>query len=166
METTVKGKRRIRILIAGFVLCLIVSGITAFPLEWEMELAERFAASLPPFIKDWFSRVSEGIYTTGKSYPFMAYGTDWLAFSHIIIGLFFIAPYKDPVKYRLIIEIGLLACLLVFPLALCCGPLRGIPFFWRLIDCSFGLAGGGLLFYIRRSIIKLELSTSCNHEYK
>jgi hypothetical protein len=29
--------------------------------------------------------------------------------------------------------------LLVIPLAFICGPLRGIPFWWRIIDCSFGL---------------------------
>ena len=30
---------------------------------------------------------------------------------------------------------------LVVPLALICGPIRGIPFYWRLIDCSFGVLG-------------------------
>jgi hypothetical protein len=28
---------------------------------------------------------------------------------------------------------------LVIPLALICGPIRGIPFWWRMIDCSFGI---------------------------
>jgi hypothetical protein len=29
----------------------------------------------------------------------------------------------------------------VLPLALIAGPIRGIPFYWRLIDCSFGVIG-------------------------
>ena len=37
----------------------------------------------------------------------------------------------------------MIACVLVIPLALVCGPKRGIPFYWQLIDCSFGV--GGLL---------------------
>lgn len=35
----------------------------------------------------------------------------------------------------------MIACILVIPTALVCGPMRGIPFFWRLIDCSFGIVG-------------------------
>jgi hypothetical protein len=159
-ESSVKQLRSIRLLIAGFILCLIASGITAFPLEWEVELGEPLTGHFPPLFKLWFSKVSEGIYATNRSYPFMAYGTDWLAFSHIIIALFFIAPFRDPVKYLLIIDIGIWACLLVFPLALCCGPLRSIPFFWQMIDCSFGLLGGSLLLFIRRRIIHLQLNPS------
>ena len=36
---------------------------------------------------------------------------------------------------------GIVACIAIFPLAMICGPLRGIPFYWRLIDCSFGVIG-------------------------
>jgi hypothetical protein len=36
---------------------------------------------------------------------------------------------------------------LVLPLALICGPLRGIPIYWRLIDCSFGVLGAVPLVY-------------------
>jgi hypothetical protein len=30
---------------------------------------------------------------------------------------------------------------MVFPLAFIAGAVRGIPMYWRLIDCSFGVAG-------------------------
>jgi hypothetical protein len=33
----------------------------------------------------------------------------------------------------------MIACVLVIPFALIVGGFRGIPFFWRLIDCSFGI---------------------------
>ena len=50
----------------------------------------------------------------------------------------------------------MIACILVIPWALIFGPVRGIPFFWRLIDCSFGVVGIIPLFlawrYTRRII--------------
>ncbi len=35
----------------------------------------------------------------------------------------------------------MIACILLIPLALVCGPIRGIPFFWTIVDCSFGVFG-------------------------
>jgi hypothetical protein len=80
----------------------------------------------------------------------MAYGTDWLAFAHIVIAIYFIGPLLDPVRNEWVIHAGLIGCLLVLPLALVCGPLRGIPLYWcgrRLIDCSFGVLGAVPLLY-------------------
>jgi hypothetical protein len=33
------------------------------------------------------------------AYPFLAYGTDWLAFAHIVIAVFFIGPLVKPKDY-------------------------------------------------------------------
>ena len=46
----------------------------------------------------------------------------------------------------------MIACLAVIPLALICGPLRGIPWFWQPIDCSFGVLGIIPLWFVRRMI--------------
>ena len=86
----------------------------------------------------------------------MAYGTDWLAFAHIVIAMAFIGPLRDPVKNIWVIEFGMIACVLVIPLAAICGPLRGIPWLWILIDCSFGIFGIMPLWLIRRYIKRLE----------
>ena len=51
--------------------------------------------------------------------------------------------------------VGMIACMLVVPLALICGPLRGIPFFWRLIDCSFGILGFIPLWMARKDIQRI-----------
>jgi hypothetical protein len=51
---------------------------------------------------------------------------------------------------------GLIACVLVPMLALVCGPLRGIPFYWRLIDCSFGVIGAFPLLYCLKLTRDLE----------
>jgi hypothetical protein len=49
-----------------------------------------------------------------------------------------------------------LALFVVLPLALICGPIRGIPLFWRVIDCSFGVFGILPLWLIRQKIKRLE----------
>lgn len=149
---------RIRVILGIFMLGLIVSGVTAFPLEHELDLLVRWSgaehvAATGGFFADaakWLLTVREALHVTYAQYPFIAYGTDWLAFGHIIIALFFISPIKDPVKNVAAIQTGMWACLLVLPLALICGPIRGVPFFWRLIDCSFGVLGFPLLWYAAR----------------
>jgi hypothetical protein len=79
--------------------------------------------------------------SAGRSYPFLAYGTDWLAFAHLMIAIAFIGPLKDPIKNIWVVEFGMIACASVIPLALICGFIRGIPFAWQLLDCSFGVFG-------------------------
>lgn len=89
-----------------------------------------------------------------KSVEYHFYGTDWLAFGHVVIALAFIGPLRDPWRNRWVAEWGILACVLVIPWALVFGPLRGIPFFWRLIDASFGFGGLALLLPAYRLIRK------------
>jgi hypothetical protein len=49
----------------------------------------------------------------------------------------------------------MIACALVIPFAFIMGSLRGIPFGWRLIDCSFGVLGMIPLWFCRRLIKQL-----------
>jgi len=140
--------RRIRVLLAILILGLLVSGITAFPLEWELSTLTRLmgvpdAASAVDYsgITAWLVTVRDGLTDTYARYPWMAYGTDWLAFAHIVLAILFVGPLRDPVRNVWVIDFGLIACVLVIPLAMICGPIRGIPFYWRFIDCSFGVVG-------------------------
>jgi hypothetical protein len=139
---------RFRITLAAFIAALLVSGLTAFPLLAEMRLLTRWlgleGATSPAegsALDFWILTVKFGLEDMYARYPWIAYGTDWLAFGHIIIALFFIAPLVRPVESRSVIHAGIAACILVVPLALICGPPRGIPLYWRLIDCSFGVFG-------------------------
>ena len=139
---------RVRVLLWFFIVALLLSGITAFPLEWELRVLNQwvngFGSPLMawwPAMSAWIALVNEGIQNTARQYPFIAYGTDWLAFAHIVIAIAFWGPLKDPVRNIWIIEWGMIACVLVIPLALIFGPMRGIPFFHRLIDCLFGILG-------------------------
>lgn len=140
--------RRIRLVLVFFAVALVLSGLTAFPLEWEVNLLAKMCgaadASTPEQYTGWLHwlvKVRNGLGATYADYPFMAYGTDWLAFSHLIIAVFFVGAIRDPVRNVWVIQAGMIACGLVIPLALICGPLRGIPFYWRLIDCLFGVIG-------------------------
>ncbi|MEN6626108.1 MAG: hypothetical protein ABFD69_07775 [Candidatus Sumerlaeia bacterium] len=139
--------RRVRFWLILFVIGLVLSGVTAFPLRWEVGLLDGFLqpGSLPrrlwPALADWIGRVDLALNQTETHYPFLFYGTDWLAFAHLVIAVAFWGPLRDPVKNIWVIQFGMIACVMVIPLALIAGPIRGIPFWWRLIDCSFGVIG-------------------------
>ncbi len=154
--------RRVRWLLGLMIVGLVLSGVTAFPLVAEAELLQTMAgegswvASWWPSMGAWVSTVHRGLVETDARAPFLAYGTDWLAFAHIVIALAFIGPLRDPVKNVWVIEWGMLACVLVIPLAMICGPIRGIPLVWRLIDCSFGVLGIVPLWLARRNVLQLE----------
>jgi hypothetical protein len=140
--------RRFRLALALFIAGLVLSGITAFPLLREMKLLTTWlglgAATTRAGhtgLAFWLLTVQFGLEDMYRRYPWIAYGTDWLAFGHIAIALFFIGPLRRPAESRSTLYAGVAACVLVIPLAFICGPLRGIPLYWRLIDCSFGVVG-------------------------
>ncbi len=143
-----------RVSLGSFVAGLILSGLTAFPLLGELSSLCRWlgiddpaAYQTLPGMRGWIAFVFVGLQKTYATFPFIGYGTDWLAFGHLIIALFFVGPFRDPVGNAWVLRVGLVACAGVIPLALICGSLRGIPFGWRLIDCSFGIIGAVPLFY-------------------
>jgi hypothetical protein len=140
--------RRIRFWLIVFMAGLILSGITAFPLQTELrwlldglrsELLRPVAESRG--LLPWIGRVEQAVRVTNAEYPFLAYGTDWLAFAHLVIAVVFIGPYRDPVRNQWVVLFGLMACGGVLPLALIAGQVRQIPLGWRMIDCSFGVLG-------------------------
>ncbi len=155
-KTEQQLRKRINAWLIFFIVGLVLSGITAFPLETELSLLNDWVKNSNPFISEWFSKVYEAIKDTNTRYPFMAYGTDWLAFAHIVIAVAFIGPLRNPVKNIWILEFGMIACFMVFPLAFICGNIRGIPFYWQLIDCSFGVFGFIPLYLCRKDILQLE----------
>jgi hypothetical protein len=150
--------KRIRILILIFIVSLVISGLTAFPIKMEINLANYFISKLNTncVLYQWINIVTTGVNETYSKYPFIAYGTDWLAFAHIVIAIAFIGPLKYPVKNIWVIEFGIIACIMIIPLALIAGSIRGIPFFWRLIDCSFGVFGFIPLIICHKYIKQLE----------
>jgi len=100
--------------------------------------------------------VYNAIKTTNSQFPFVSYGTDWLAFAHIIIAVAFIGPFIDPVKNIWVVIFGMIACVSIIPLALIAGYIREIPFYWQMIDCSFGVFGIIPLWICYRKTHQLE----------
>lgn len=148
-----------------FIFSLFISGVTAMPVERELS----FIISYFPFegsIKGYLEEVLIGIQKTSARYPFMFYGYDWLAFAHFVLAILFIGPLKEPVKNKWVIQFGVIACILIIPFAIIMGGVRGMPFWWRLVDCSFGVIGLIPLIICLRNIKKLEREEKAESEKK
>jgi hypothetical protein len=162
MREEVAIRSRIRLWLAIFMVGLVASGVTAFPLVYETRLLNAVIGrgtsigEAFPALGAWISHVALALQDVGARYPFIAYGTDWLAFAHLVIAIAFIGPWRDPIRNVWVLDFGIIACVLVIPLAMLCGPLRGIPWFWRLMDCSFGVIGVVPLVIARRLVSRLE----------
>ncbi|MED7950067.1 hypothetical protein [Streptomyces sp. BE303] len=151
--------RRVRRWLRVFVVCLVPSGLTAFPLEsetrWLADLAAGPGAPVTdrfPALLEWIEKVRDGVAETNARHPFLAYGTDGPAFAHLVIAAAFLGPLKDPVRNVWVIRRAVLACAGIIPLALVCGPLRGIPPYWSLVDMSFGVVGVVPLLIVLRAL--------------
>lgn len=152
--------RRYHVVLALFITGLILSGLTAFPLLHELRLLaswlgipDHAAYARHGGLSYWIGYVWHGLEVTQAQFPFIAYGTDWLAFGHLMIAVFFIiGPWREPVANAWVLKVGLFACAGIIPLALICGELRGIPLYWRLVDCSFGVFGALPLLYCLRLV--------------
>ena len=152
---------RYRRVLGFFIVALVLSGVTAFPLLTELEAVVRIrgieaGSGDLSSLDRWLILVRGGLLESYSRFPWLAYGTDWLAFAHIILAVFFIGPFRDPVQNVWVLHAGIIACVLVIPLALICGSVRGIPFGWRLIDCSFGVFGIVPLFYCLRLTAQIQ----------
>ncbi|MDR3235772.1 MAG: hypothetical protein LBT48_03480 [Prevotellaceae bacterium] len=168
VKKTINEEKRLLFTIRGLVILyissLLVWGITAFPLEIELKvlccllgISPDVAPETYSGLMQWLATVQAGVVNTNLNYPFIAYGTDWLAFSHLVIAVAFVGLYVKPVRNKWIIYFGMIACAGVIPLALICGAIREIPFYWRLIDCSFGVFGFIPLYLIHHYVKKLEI---------
>jgi hypothetical protein len=150
--------RRIRVCLALFIAGLVLSGVTAFPLVHETALLLRMVAAFGTgtALFAWVDRVHDALVATSIDSPFLAYGTDWLAFAHLVLAAAFIGPWRDPVRNKWVLEFGLIACAGVIPLALIAGQVRGIPLWWRLGDCCFGILGAIPLLIALQAVKRME----------
>ena len=159
---SVKLLKLARIHISLFMAGLVISGLTAFPIETQLTMVINHISWLPQILCDWMASVHKAIIYVNIHYPYLSYGTDWLGFAHLVIAINFIGAYRDPIKNIWVMQFGIIACSLIFPFALIAGEIREIPLFWRLIDCSFGLFGGLLLCNGYRLILRLQSMGGCH----
>jgi hypothetical protein len=152
--------RRIRLALFLFMMALVLAGITAIPLRRELEILDSLLGAGSnigngwPALGEWITRVYRALQEMDASYPFLAYGYDWLAFGHFVIAISFIGPLCDPIRNSWVVDFGLVACGLVIPYAILFGQVRQIPAFWTFVDSLFGMIGFALLWYVRREIGK------------
>ncbi|MBI3886293.1 MAG: hypothetical protein HY302_11270 [Opitutae bacterium] len=156
---------RYRLSLGVFLAGLVSSGLTAFPLLAELRLlASLLGIDAPERYADyhglrhWIAYVLIGLEQTYAKFPFVGYGTDWLAFGHLAIAVFFIRPFWRPLESDWVLRCGLVCCAGIFPLALIAGQVRGIPLYWRLIDCSFAVLGALPLRYCLRLTRRMRAS--------
>ena len=152
-----KNKRQIKAWLWFFMITLFLSGATAIPVNAELSYILKHISkdsSLAVFL----SYIENGVSKTQQQFPFLFYGYDWLAFAHFVLAILFIGPLRDPVRNKWVIEFGMIACMLIIPFAMIAGYYRGIPFWWRVIDCSFGIIGIIPLYICYAKIQALELS--------
>lgn len=152
-----KQHQLIRRWLVFFILALVISGATAIPAESELAFATRLIP-MGTLIGDWLDKVYMAVVYQNRHYPYLAYGYDWLAFAHFVLAVLFIGPLRDPVRNKWVIEFGMIACVLVIPFALIAGAMRGLPLWWRLVDCAFGVAGLVPLVIVWKKINLLELT--------
>jgi hypothetical protein len=127
---------------------LILSGATALPIRTAADSGAKLLGDdmsggglLPAATSAWLRTVRDGVRSTSERFPFLFYGTDWLAFGHFVIALVFVGALRDPVRNRWLYRFGMIACGLVPLWAAVFGSIRGIPPWWRAIDASFGIVG-------------------------
>jgi hypothetical protein len=156
-------RRRIKLLTWFFIVGLVISGATAIPLVTELNLLTRWfglegqtSATATGELGRWLLMAHEALQDTAAKHPMLFYGTDWLAFGHFVIAVAFVGALRDPVRNRWLFDFGLIACAMVIPFALAFGAVRGIPVWWRLVDCSFGVFGAIPLWFCRKWARELE----------
>jgi hypothetical protein len=149
---TQSEEKRLLVVIRGITIFYMFSlffwGVTAFPIETELKvICSLLGISLDVSpetysgLLGWLATVTNAVINTNLNYPFLSYGTDWLAFSHLVIAVAFVGLLMKPVRNKWIIYFGMIACVGVVPMAFICGAVRNIPLYWTLIDCSFAVFG-------------------------
>ena len=146
-------RKRIYALTSLMIVGLVIGGVTAIPLKTEVDLLAR---AFNVTDDSWLASVREAFGAVDAKYPFLFYGTDWLAFAHIVIAVAFVGALRHPIRNRWLFDFGLIACAMVIPYALIMGAVREIPIWWRVIDCAFGILGAVPMLLCRRYVRELE----------
>lgn len=150
---TSRIRRKITLVTVFFMVSLALSGITAIPARAGASFLLDIVPASWQDISGFLLYIREALFSCDAT---LFYGYDWLAFAHIVIAILFYGVIRDPVRNLWVVEFGMIACVLVIPFALLMGSVRGIPIWWRLIDCSFGVFGIIPLCVVRRWIAELE----------
>ncbi len=162
-----KMERQIKKYVWIFIVGLALSGLIAIPLIWGVYFAVDILDEIEFHIQifSFMKQVQNALMFNEEHFPFMAYGTDWLAFAHFMFALLFVGLLFDAERNRFILRFGMVACVLIIPTAIFFGHAREIPWLWRMIDCSFGVIGFAVLLKAELLLNKwIVLRTEANSE--
>lgn len=146
-----KKEQKIKKLTILYATILIISGATAsFPKEGIVFIYKNIHT---PFesLNHWISIIYNEIIRLPDH---LIYGYDWLAFGHYTIAISFWGVYRNAKQNLWIVEWAMINSILILPFAFTFGQIRGIPFEWQLVDCSFGIGSIIFLYYLRHLIQK------------
>jgi hypothetical protein len=97
--------RKIGICLLIVIADLLISGITAFPLQHKIRSIARLLkipdGAQPEQVtgaKSGIPRICEAQRQISLDYPFLASGTDWQALAHIMVAIVFIGPLLYPAR--------------------------------------------------------------------
>src|SRR5215510_5889471 len=114
-RTSTEVRAKIQLWLTLFIVGLVLSGLTAFPLETELRILSSMLGINPAVPasdysgpQHWIALVATALHESYAKYPFLAYGTDWLAFAHLVIAVAFIGPLRDPLRNVWIIDFGMI----------------------------------------------------------
>jgi hypothetical protein len=156
-ETRLRKKIKAAIIIT--MIGLLLNGISAIPLRFELNILLSNPDALPTFLHDWWTYVNKGVNETSNKYDFMRYGFDWLGFAHLLIAIAFIGPLKDPVKNEWVVRWGMIASVLSVLMAIGWEWRRGIPLWWSCIDAFIAIVAFIILLLCNRWIKELKKVT-------
>src|SRR5215212_2585625 len=105
MSGTGRLRTRIRAWTLFFIVGLVISGATAVPIQSEIALGQTllghdFTAGgrMPVGVAAWLRTVRDAVENAAAGSQVLFYGTDWLAFGHVVVALAFIGALRDPVR--------------------------------------------------------------------
>ena len=150
---TIILRRQISYITWFFMVSLAASGLTAMPVRTGIVFLLDIVPASWTSVYSFLMYIREAIWSCNGV---LFYGFDWLAFAHIVIAILFYGVIKDAVRNIWVVEFGMIACMLIIPFAFVMGSIRGIPLWWRLVDCSFGVFGIMPLWYVRSKIKELQ----------
>jgi len=140
-------RARIKVLTWVFILGLIFSGATAIPLEPELNLLAKFFGVADKSSIEVASGMAHWILRSrspARHQCEISVSGVWNRLAGVRTFCNRSGVHRGiarPGSQRVAFYLCMIACVMIVPYAFIFGGVRGIPVYWRLIDCSFGVFG-------------------------
>lgn len=144
-----------------FFVLMILSGLMATPLDQQAAaFLDRYYPS-----SSFTIMVSHILHAFGElkmrhAYLSYGYGFDWLAVSHVILGLLFMGVDTRYSRHFIFLEVGFLVYIVIIVVAIIKGIIEGMPVWWQMVNYVFGLTGFVLLWAYYHASKKVFLRSS------